>query len=151
MKNLADHIEAYLSSLVQRSDDGVLVIRRSNLAEYFQCVPSQITYVLDTRFTLARGYLVESRRGGGGYVRIVRLKSGSMAKTLEKLSNTGDSGVTQWTALQIIARLEEDGFVTSREAALMKGAVSKVALAESHEDRLRARILQFMMASLMDA
>lgn len=69
-KPLVNAIESYLKSLLSKSSDGWIEVRRKEIAELFDCVPSQITYVLNTRFSVRRGYLVESRRGGGGYVKI---------------------------------------------------------------------------------
>lgn len=66
MGNLADRIEEYLKQILEKTTEGYIVLQRSELAGEFECVPSQINYVLDTRFTVERGYLVESRRGGGG-------------------------------------------------------------------------------------
>ena len=74
MSSLSKEIEQYLKELLSAANSGVLEIQRNMLSEYFHCVPSQINYVLSTRFTPAQGYLVESRRGGGGYVRIVSLQ-----------------------------------------------------------------------------
>lgn len=71
-KSLADRIEQYLKVLIERSDDKQIEIQRSELAETFGCVPSQVTYVIGTRFTEIEGYLTESRRGGKGFVRITR-------------------------------------------------------------------------------
>ncbi|HOQ08589.1 MAG TPA: CtsR family transcriptional regulator [Syntrophomonadaceae bacterium] len=71
-KSLADKIEQYLKVLIDRSDDKRIEIQRSELAETFSCVPSQVTYVIATRFTERDGYYTESRRGGKGYVRITR-------------------------------------------------------------------------------
>lgn len=72
-KSLADRIESYLKVLIDRSDSNRIEIQRAELAETFACVPSQVTYVLATRFGQKDGYLTESRRGGKGYVRITRL------------------------------------------------------------------------------
>lgn len=69
-KSLADRIEQYLKVLISRSDDKSIEIQRIELAETFDCVPSQVTYVISTRFTEKEGYITESRRGGCGYVRI---------------------------------------------------------------------------------
>lgn len=71
-KSLADKIEQYIKVLIERSDNQQIVIQRVELAETFRCVPSQVTYVINTRFTEKEGYLAESRRGGKGYVRITK-------------------------------------------------------------------------------
>ena len=69
-RNTSDSIEEYIKELLGQS--GTAEIQRSNLADAFQVVPSQINYVIKTRFTESRGYIVESKRGGGGYIRIVK-------------------------------------------------------------------------------
>ncbi|MGD8399434.1 MAG: CtsR family transcriptional regulator [Bacillota bacterium] len=68
MRNLADFIEQYLTGILERQSP--IELQRQELAKMFRCAPSQINYVLETRFTFERGYLVESKRGGGGYIRI---------------------------------------------------------------------------------
>ena len=70
MSTLADHIEAYIKKMLRSSQTNSVELSRAQLADDFACVPSQINYVLATRFTLERGYVVESRRGGGGYIRV---------------------------------------------------------------------------------
>lgn len=70
IRSLVNEIEAYLKSLLKESPEGAIEVRRKDVAEIFNCAPSQVTYVLNTRFNVRRGYLVESRRGGGGYIRI---------------------------------------------------------------------------------
>ena len=86
MPNLADYIEDHIKKLLSLSKSNCIELQRKELALKFNCVPSQINYVLATRFTPSRGYLVESRRGGGGYVRIVRLVF-SREKTFKPLAN----------------------------------------------------------------
>ena len=71
-RNTSDSIEEYIKELLGQS--GIAEIQRSNLADTFQVVPSQINYVIKTRFTESRGYIVESKRGGGGYIRIVKVR-----------------------------------------------------------------------------
>ena len=74
MRNISDIIERYLKGILHESPEGLIEIQRNDLADQFSCVPSQINYVISTRFTLEKGYLVESKRGGGGYVRIQRIE-----------------------------------------------------------------------------
>lgn len=72
-RSLVAEIEAYLKELLRSSSQGWIEVRRKDIAELFDCVPSQVTYVVNTRFTDRQGYLVESRRGGGGFIRIWNL------------------------------------------------------------------------------
>ncbi len=81
-KSLADKIEQYIKVLINRSDEKQIVIQRAELAETFSCVPSQVTYVISTRFQEKNGYLTESRRGGKGFVRITRFAISSNVYTM---------------------------------------------------------------------
>ena len=81
MRNISDVIESYLKQILEMSQQDILEIKRNEIADKFQCVPSQINYVINTRFTIERGYLVESKRGGGGYIRIMKVKSQDYAVT----------------------------------------------------------------------
>ena len=71
-KNTSDNIEAYIKAILEQA--GMVELKRSELADVFQVVPSQINYVIKTRFTESRGYVVESKRGGGGYIRIGKVE-----------------------------------------------------------------------------
>lgn len=150
MANLCDYIEEYLSRLLEGAQDGVIEIQRSELAGKFRCVPSQINYVLLTRFSPARGYLVESRRGGGGFIRITRLPLGHPGEILRELEAMGDL-VSQQAAEHFIGRMLREGLVTPREASLMRAAVNRraIGLELPLRDRVRARLLRGMTLSLL--
>jgi len=152
LRNISDIIEQYLKRILQESPDGAVEIQRSELAETFQCVPSQINYVINTRFTVEKGYIVESKRGGGGYIRIRKVQIVSKAKLQELLTEEliGDS-ITQGVGHAIIERLQEEGLINAREAALMRVATSREVLQVEAElrDRLRASILKQMIATIL--
>lgn len=152
MRNISDVIEQYLNRILQESPDGSVEIQRSELAESFQCVPSQINYVINTRFTMEKGYVVESKRGGGGYIRIRKVQIVNKSKLQELLTQEliGES-ITQAVGYAIIERLHEEGLINSREAALMKVATSREVLqVESFlRDRLRANILKNMITTIL--
>jgi len=146
MKPLSDNIEAFIKSLLTDEQDQVDV-QRNELAGYFRCAPSQITYVLSTRFTPDRGYAIESRRGGGGYVRIVRLKRGKGDHLLYLINQRVGAAISHQEAAAIIAQLQEEGVLTQREAQLMASATSAQAinLPLALKDALRAGILREML------
>jgi transcriptional regulator CtsR len=143
---LAEMIEEHLLRLVEEA--GEFEIKRSDLAAKFRCVPSQITYVLDTRFTPERGYLVESRRGEGGYIRIKRLGSPSIVEMLAAVQ--ARDGVDQRWAEAVLDRLYLRGLVTSRERALMKSVLDRetLRLPLPERDHLRRRLLRAMLIAL---
>ena len=150
MGNLADRIEAYLKNVLEHTEQGFIILQRSVLAEEFSCAPSQINYVLDTRFTVERGYLVESRRGGGGYVRIVRLvlnPDGQFQQIMRQL--VGDK-LTQDRAFGLIDRLWDEQLLTRRETAIMKSVFAQECLAGyvSDPDTLRARMMKWILTTL---
>ena len=87
MRLLSDSIEDFIKALMEDEQDQqqAIELRRNELAEHFQCAPSQINYVLATRFTPDHGYVIESRRGGGGYIRILRLAATRRVELLHSL------------------------------------------------------------------
>ena len=105
MRNISDIIETYLKQVLEISQKDILEIKRSEIADKFQCVPSQINYVINTRFTIERGYVVESKRGGGGYIRIMKVKSQDYVQLINQLLSLIGSRVPQSMAEGVLARL----------------------------------------------
>ncbi|HEX6989000.1 MAG TPA: CtsR family transcriptional regulator [Bacillota bacterium] len=152
MRTLVDIIEQHIRSLIERSHDGAIAIQRAELAEQFRCVPSQISYVIDTRFTPERGYVVESRRGGGGYIRIVRVaREGQAGELLKVLGDHIGDYMDQRRAENIIERLLDEDLITEREAALLRGAVRRESIPVQLplRDALRAKIFYNMLTALV--
>ncbi|EFM11550.1 transcriptional repressor, CtsR [Paenibacillus curdlanolyticus YK9] len=151
MRNISDLIEQYLKQMLQDSNEGAVEIQRNDLADRFSCVPSQINYVISTRFTLEKGYLVESKRGGGGYIRIQRAELPALKSITPFLLGVIGEGVDQGAAEGLIYQLEEAEVVTKREAQMLKAAMSREALALKLplRDEVRARILKAMLIALL--
>lgn len=147
---MADYIEQYLRDQVE-SNGGMLELQRADLAERFRCVPSQINYVLATRFTPERGYVVESRRGGGGYIRIVRLRVQEHEEVHRMVAERIGAYISQDAAGHIIARLKEDGRLSDREAALMDAAMNRdtIGLPLPERDVVRANLLRSMLVAIL--
>ncbi len=126
-----------------------VVLQRSELAEHFQCVPSQINYVLSTRFTPVQGYLVESRRGGGGFLRIVKLSWEEEVENNKIYHKVGDE-IDQRDSEGFLLRLYEDGFITVREFHMLKAITCRdtLQLDLPERDYIRARVLQAALAAL---
>lgn len=150
MKNISDIIETYLKQIFEISQKDILEIKRSEVADKFQCVPSQINYVINTRFTIERGFLVESKRGGGGYIRIMKIEPYDHAHLIDQLLSLIGVRVTQATAEDIIARLLNEEIITKSEAKIMMSVIDRSVIYIDLPDRdeLRARILRAMLTTL---
>lgn len=152
MSNITNKIEMYLKVMLDRASNGVIEIQRSELADVFDCVPSQINYVLGTRFTPAHGYIVETRRGGGGFVRIIRLNFEpdiDFQRIFEEI--IGDE-LPQNQGEGLIERLRNEGILTKREAIILKQISSASFFNElglKEQGFLRAKILQVALATVM--
>jgi transcriptional regulator CtsR len=150
MKNISDIIEGYLKGIIEEESMGQIEIKRNEIAEMFQCVPSQINYVINTRFTVDRGYLVESKRGGGGYIRILRVRAHIKADLIEHIIVSLENGASESMTQDIVFRLIDEDVITKREAKLILAALNKKTLAIPlpARDELRARILCAMLLTL---
>lgn len=150
LRNISDIIEDYLKATIKNSGNEALEIKRSEIAKKFQCVPSQINYVIRTRFTVEKGYLVESKRGGGGYIRIMKVSPHNHLDLFDQMIQIIGQHIDQHTAENIIIRLFEEKAITKREATLMISAVDRTLyLANvSHRDEVRANILKAMLKTL---
>ena len=145
---LSDAIEQFIKELLNEESTEV-ELKRNELAEYFGCAPSQINYVLATRFSPDHGYLTESRRGGGGYIRIVRVvQTGSQRLMYLVNDRIGDS-LGEEECARLISQLKEQKIVTADEAALMASAVSARALAVPVPDALKNAMRARMMKSML--
>lgn len=151
MSALSDRIEAFLKSQLDQTE-GSFEFTRNELAARMNCVPSQITYVLSTRFTNSQGYLIESRRGGGGSVVIRRIAWEEPAQFIMHTVNTLSERVSQSQAGVILKNLYHADIINAQAYRLMAGALSNHALAPlAPEDRdlLRARLLGNMLCALL--
>lgn len=128
-------------------------LKRNELAEYFHCAPSQINYVLATRFTPDHGYMTSSQRGGGGFIRIVRVRQTSGEHLSYLLRERIGESLDAQTAQVLCAQLAERKVVTLSQARTMAAAVSPQALSvpvpEAVKDVLRAKILKTMLLTVM--
>jgi transcriptional regulator CtsR len=148
---LSDSIEQFIKDLLSQ-EPAEVELKRNELAEYFGCAPSQINYVLATRFSPDHGYLTESRRGGGGYIRIVRVvESGSQRLMYLINERIGDS-IGEEECVRLISQLKEQRIVTADEASLMASAISARALGipvpDTMKGALRARIMKNMLMTV---
>lgn len=147
MRNISDIIEGYLKEVIELKGQGHIEIKRSELADKFQCVPSQINYVINTRFTAEHGYLVESKRGGGGYIRILRVTIHSKKDLLDEMDKQIGDDIAQTNANRIIYRMLEETIISEREAMIMRAAMNRetLQLPLPLRDQLRAHIMRSML------
>ena len=148
MPTLSDAIERHLVERLEGAPAGAIEIQRAELAEMFGCVPSQVTYVLMTRFTPERGYLVEARRGGGGGIRITRLNL-NLAHVWAQVAGLGE--LDQARAEDIVDRLRRERLLSSRETAIILASVNRqvLGLPLPDRDQLRARLLRAFLVVVM--
>ncbi len=145
---LSDAIEQFIKTMLTQEAPEV-ELKRNELAEYFNCAPSQINYVLATRFTPDHGYIIESRRGGGGYIRIFRMAQDTSEQLIYLLNQRVGDSIDALAASHLVQQLREREVVTDGEAAMMNAALSPQALSlplsAEMKDALRARILKNML------
>lgn len=139
MAKLTNSIEEYIIKLLE-SSDGIVEIQRSILAEHFSCAPSQINYVLTTRFTPYKGYFVESRRGGGGYIRIVEV---DMTDDFSLYAKEVEDGITVLRSKDILRSLYNQGHISLRERQILDLALSDASLQGAQDkNKVRGDILK---------
>jgi len=150
MSNITDVIERYLKEILQSQGNNMIEIKRNEIADQFQCVPSQINYVINTRFTIEKGYIIESKRGGGGYIRIHRIEHQDASALIDDLIMMINPKVEQQGAVDVLERLLEKGVITEREESIMLSAIDRNTLAFSLplRDEVRARVLTAMLTTL---
>jgi transcriptional regulator of stress and heat shock response len=147
---LSDIIEQFIKQSIENTDESELQIQRNELASYFSCAPSQINYVLTTRFTMDKGYYIESRRGGGGYIVIRRIEFGSSKSLHEAVSEKIGNSLTYDAGAQIVNGLLEHNIITEREAAIIKIAINDRTLGVlENKNKIRAELLKAMITTII--
>ncbi len=150
MSNISDRIERMIDDLLDEHD-GKVEISRNRLAQEIRVVPSQISYVLSTRFTSSHGYVVESRRGGGGSITIRRINTSSPASAILHLVREMPESISQHQACQVINSLQRSELIDKPMAEIFKAALSDTAykyLDRQLADQIRSQVLQNMLAVL---
>ena len=141
---ISDLIASFLQESLEEAENGVLEVQRSDLAQRFNCVPSQINYVMSTRFSPERGYIVESRRGGNGYIRITRVQIDHQTLLMHVINSLGDE-VDLPSVRAILSNLVQSGALEKEMGRALLAAVGDKALAAVPRDKrdcVRAAILK---------
>ena len=157
MASLTRVIENYINNLFAGMDEEEAVsLRRKELAEIFGCVPSQINYVLRSRFTPERGFIVESQRGGHGYIKILRLCYDVPEEKISHIDDIVGDAITDQEAKRLLASLQERGIIVSRERLLIEVALrhaeelgnSEFDVSPYKRNAIQAELLKRMLRSL---
>lgn len=144
---MSDIIESYLKEILEINHE--IEIRRSEMATQFDCVPSQINYVINTRFTVPQGYKVESKRGGGGYIRIVKINLVQHGNYLVHLAESIGSELTENDAFAILKQLYLDEIIDFREKEIILTLLrNKPLLSVSDNNTLRAHMMLELLERL---
>ncbi|MBQ8452086.1 MAG: CtsR family transcriptional regulator [Clostridia bacterium] len=150
MANISDSIEQFI--ITTMADSESIEISRNSLAEYFACAPSQINYVLDTRFTLDKGFIKESKRGGSGFIKITKVQHSDSNEFLSVLIKDSVGEDLNFKRLsQILDKLSEDKIVSGRERDIIKSSLSddSLLMPTTIRDRVRAQSFKNILEQLM--
>lgn len=126
---ISDLIASFLQNGLEEAEDGVLEVQRNDLAQRFNCVPSQINYVMSTRFSPEHGYIVESRRGGNGYIRITRVQVDRETLLMHVINSLGNQ-VDQNSAHAILSNLVQSGALNEDVGQTLLIAIGDKALSQ---------------------
>lgn len=151
MAKLTSDIEKFLKELIEEANEGFVEIGRNDLASYFKCSPSQINYVLTTRFTPYRGYYTESRRGGGGFIKISAISHEKDEYLLHVLNNLDDE-ISLFQAENLIEDLYERDIIDENTKNLMVYALNENSLQQvfsQKKNAVRMDILKNMLIEII--
>jgi transcriptional regulator CtsR len=150
MARLSDIIEDFIKQMFNENRDNIIFIQRNELADQFRCAPSQINYVLTTRFTYERGYLIESKRGGGGHIAIKQLEYDNFNKREEIINQSIGDTITYHNANALLNHLLESKVIEKRECEIMKIAINDRSLTSAgNKNKIRADILKAMIMIIL--
>ena len=146
---MSDMIEEFIKELFD--DEDYVEIQRNDLAEHFNCVPSQINYVISTRFKPSQGYYVESKRGGGGHISIRKINTTKSNYLMHTIASIGEKLSSQEVDI-FISNFLSYGVVTEKEAKLLKVATSDnvLTIQQNIKDEVRAKIFKNMLINLVE-
>lgn len=152
MTKISDVIEKFINELLSDTKNTELIIKRNELANHFSCVPSQINYVLTTRFTKERGYYIESKRGGGGYIKIRKFKYKCHNSLKEALYEKIRDSITYNSGVKIVKTLIESRLISEREGNIIKATINDrtIILSGNLMNKQRAELLKAVIISILE-
>jgi transcriptional regulator CtsR len=154
--SLTKIIEEYIDRLLEENEEGEVSLRRKDLAEKFGCVPSQINYVLRSRFAPENGFLVESQRGGHGYIKIIQLTFSNCDEEVVHLADLVGNAITEQEARKLLVNLQNREILSPRERLIIEVTLrcqdengrSLFDLSPYRRDLMRAELLKKILTSL---
>ena len=150
MARISDTIENFIKELLDEKIERQILIQRNDLADKFSCAPSQINYVLTTRFTYEKGYIIESKRGGGGCIVIKKITYDDKEERLNLMNNSIGDSITYGSALSIIEHLKETHTISEKESEIIKISLNDRTLAAvDDKNKVRADILRGILAVIL--
>lgn len=157
MQNLSHDIEMHILELMGAEDEDFIEVRRKELAEAFGCVPSQINYVLRSRFSPEHGYLIDSRRGGKGYIRIFRITYETPEEKITHIENIIGDAISLREAQRVLEMLQSKELITGRERLLVEIALREVndngqkifGLKKAAREQMQANMMKRLLSGLM--
>lgn len=151
MATLSDLIEEYIRASLEKSEGESICLKRGELSSMFSCVPSQINYVINTRFTINQGFLVESKRGEGGYLRVIKLPIGETRVYLEKIKEESGTFLSWDTTKVFLEHLVEENILSGREKNLIWQLVRDESLPYGKEEKgiIRGKMIQNLIGYLV--
>lgn len=150
MARISDTIENFIKDMLNEERERQVLIQRNELADKFSCAPSQINYVLTTRFTYEKGYIIESKRGGGGYIVIKKITYDDKAENLNLINNSIGESITYGSALSILQHLNDTKVISDKEFEIIKITLNDRTLASvENKNKLRADMLRGILAVVL--
>ncbi|GAA0087145.1 CtsR family transcriptional regulator [Clostridium sp. MB05] len=150
MARISDTIENFIKDMISEENKRQVLIQRNELADKFSCAPSQINYVLTTRFTYEKGYIIESKRGGGGCIVIKKVTYDNKDERLALINNSIGETITYGNALSILEHLKDTNNITEKEYEIIKISLNDRTLSSSeYKNKLRADILKGIITVIL--
>lgn len=150
MARISDTIENFIKELLDEKIERQILIQRNELADKFSCAPSQINYVLTTRFTYEKGYIIESKRGGGGCIVIKKITYDDKDERLNLINNSVGDSITYGNALSILEHLKETQTINEKEIEIIKISINdRTLVSVDDKNKVRADILRGVLAVIL--
>ena len=150
MARISDTIENFIKDMINEERERQVLIQRNELADKFSCAPSQINYVLTTRFTYEKGYIIESKRGGGGCIVIKKITYDDRDERLLLINTSIGESITYGGALSILDHLKDTKNITEKEYEIIKISLNdRTLVSVEDKNKLRADMLKGIITVIL--